>query len=349
MEQRLTEIWYRESAGLSWLQPLSWLYGLVVRLRRLAYAGGLIRTQRATKPVVVVGNLTVGGTGKTPLVAWLAEQLSATGLKVGIVSRGYGRSGGSPRLVHADSNWSDVGDEPYLLRELTGCETVVARDRFAGVQELVARGADVVIADDGLQHLRLGRDCEIIVIDGARGFGNGRLLPAGPLREPVTRLQHASIVVITGVPEHASLLAKEQDPGTGLDLATGLRMSLTGADACRLDGLAPPQPLENFRGSRVHAVAGIGNPARFFRDLRARGIDIIEHSFADHHPFVAADLSFSDTLPVLMTQKDAVRCRSLATERFWYVPVVARFSDAQARDLLNRVVRKLGPSNEVGS
>ena len=338
MDHWLTRLWYRESAGPSLLQPLSWLYGLVVRLRRHAYDSGLLRSHRAGKPVIVVGNVTVGGTGKTPLVAWLAEQLSASGLKVGIVSRGFGRSKREPEVVHIESRWRDVGDEPMLLRQLTGCDTVVAHDRFAGVQKLVALGADVVIADDGLQHLRLVRDCEIVVVDGARGFGNGRLLPAGPLREPASRVRRASVVVVNGAPEHASLLG-----GEGELAPESLRMVLSGSEAHRVDGLAAPQPLEHFRGKQVHAVAGIGNPHRFFRDLRARGIDVIEHPYPDHHPFAAADLTFDDELAVLMTQKDAVRCRDLATPRLWYVPVVARFSDTQRRELLNRVVRTLAP------
>ncbi|MFL6601064.1 MAG: tetraacyldisaccharide 4'-kinase [Steroidobacteraceae bacterium] len=338
MEQWLTQLWYRESAGPSLLQPLAWLYELVCRLRLNAYARGWLKTRRPGKPVIVVGNLTVGGTGKTPLVAWLAEQLSASGLKVGIVSRGYGRKPRVPQVVHMESGWRDVGDEPLLLRQLTGCETVVARDRFAAAQQLVALGVDVVIADDGLQHLRLARDCEILVVDGARGFGNGRLLPAGPLREPVSRVRHANVVVVNGVAEHASLLA-----GEGRLAPTTLQMSLYGGEAYRLDGTAGPQSLQHFSGKRVHAVAGIGNPARFFRDLRAQGIDVIEHPFADHHPFVAADLTFEDDLPVLMTQKDAVRCRSLANARLWYVPVVARFADAQGRELLDRVIRSLAP------
>ena len=338
MEQWLTQLWYRESAGPSPLQLLAWLYGLVSRLRSHAYARGWLKAHRAGKPVIVVGNLTVGGTGKTPLVAWLAEQLSASGLKVGIVSRGYGRSQRVPRVVHVESGWRDVGDEPLLLRQLTGCDTVVAQDRFAGAQQLVALGVDVVIADDGLQHLRLARDCEIVVVDGARGFGNGRLLPAGPLREPASRVRQADAVVVNGVPEHASLLA-----GEGKLAPAILQMSLYGGEAYRLDGRAGPQSLQHFSGKRVHAVAGIGNPGRFFRDLRARGIDVIEHPHPDHHPFVAADLTFADDLPVLMTQKDAVRCRSLANARLWYVPVVARFADAAGRELLELVIRKLAP------
>jgi tetraacyldisaccharide 4'-kinase len=333
MEQWLTRLWYRDAAGPSPLQPLASLYGLVVRMRRRAYARGLLKTSRAGKPVIVVGNLTVGGTGKTPLVAWLAEQLSASGLKVGIVSRGYGGSNRAPEVVHVDSDWRAVGDEPLLLRELTGCETVVALDRVAGARKLVALGADIVICDDGLQHLRLARDCEIVVIDGARGFGNGRLLPAGPLREPACRIRAADIVVINGAAEHRSV----QPDGA-------VRMALFGMEARRVDGLGGPQPLEQLRGQRVHAIAGIGNPGRFFRDLLDRGIDVIEHPFPDHHSFSASDLTFGDELPVLMTQKDAVRCRSLAHARLWYVPVVAKFEDGDGRELLRRVVQTLAPS-----
>ena len=340
MEQWLTRLWYGRPAGISWLQPLSWLYGIVSAIRHGAYERGWLPRLRAGKPVIVIGNLTVGGTGKTPLVAWLAEQLSVSGLKVGIVSRGYGRSRSDPELVHLESSWRDVGDEPMLLKQVTGCDVVVALDRLAGARKLVALGVDVVIADDGLQHLRLARDCEIVVIDGARGFGNGRLLPAGPLREPVSRVKRAGIVVVNGVPEHASLR------GLGPD---SLQMSLFGTQAHRLDGREAPLPLEHFGGRRVHAVAGIGNPARFFGNLRARGIEVIEHPFADHHPFTAADLTFADDLPVLMTEKDAVRCHELESPRLWYVPVVARFSDRQARELLNRVVVALAPASKATS
>jgi tetraacyldisaccharide 4'-kinase len=334
MEQRLTALWYRESVGFSLLAHLGWLYRLVMAARRAAYASGLLRVQCAGKPVIVVGNLTVGGTGKTPLVAWLAQQLSLTGLKVGIVSRGYGRSGSAPRGVHAESSWREVGDEPMLLASLTGCDVMVSRDRVAGARKLVSLGVDVVIADDGLQHLRLARDCEIVVIDGTRGFGNGRLLPAGPLREPGSRVRNADLVVVNGTAEHASLRE---------GLERSLQMSLYGGDAHRVDGLAMPEPLEHFRGRCVHAVAGIGNPQRFFRDLRDRGIELVEHPFPDHHPFTAADLTFGDDLPVLMTQKDAVRCKELEDARLWYVPVVARFSESQARELLDRVALALAP------
>jgi tetraacyldisaccharide 4'-kinase len=338
MEQRLIELWYQDAAAPSLLQPLSWLYGAVSTARRNAYASGWLRMQEVGKPVIVVGNLTVGGTGKTPLVAWLAARLGEQGYRVGIVSRGYARERGAhavARFVEPDSRWTEVGDEPLLLRRRTGCATVVARDRVAGARALVAQGVDVVVADDGLQHLRLARACEIVVVDGARGFGNGRLLPAGPLREAVSRLAAADLVVINGAADHPSLVKA----GPQL-LACALQMSLNAHEAHRVcDGVR--RPLEAFRGQRVHAVAGIGNPARFFRDLRTRGIEVIEHAFADHHPFAARELDFADELPVLMTEKDAVKCSGFANPRLWYVPVEAAFGEAHARELLDQVVRRI--------
>jgi tetraacyldisaccharide 4'-kinase len=349
MEQRLTKLWYRDDAGPSLLQPLSWLYGAVVRLRRMAYSKGWLAAQRVGKPVVVVGNLTVGGTGKTPLVIWLAGQLTQRGLKVGIVSRGYGsRTEREPRLVSGNSSWQEVGDEPLLLSRTTGCATMVGRDRVAAASALVEQqGVDVIVADDGLQHLRLARDCEIVVIDGVRGFGNARVLPAGPLRESVSRLAEADLIVVNGAAEHPSL----RRPGTSVE-AKALQMTVPLGDAVRLDAHAgatgTPRPLESFRGLPVHAVAGIGNPARFFRDLRGRGLDVIEHPFADHHAFEPRDLSFQDDHPVLMTEKDAVKCVTFANPRWWFVPTAARFGEAQARELLEHVLRKIRPLTSPG-
>jgi tetraacyldisaccharide 4'-kinase len=339
MERALNRIWYGGAPASLLLLPLSWLYGVVMSVRRTFYAQGWLASYRVGRPVIVVGNLTVGGTGKTPLVAWLAERLKARGLRVGIVSRGYGSTSTAPRVIEPTSRWQDAGDEPLLLRQRTGCDVVVSTDRVAGAHLLVQRGADVILADDGLQHLRLARDAEILVIDGARGFGNGRLLPAGPLREPVSRAGWASVVVINGPAEHASIaqvpVAPDRWP-VPMTLAPGRVLPVAGVRADR--------SLESFRGQKVHAVAGIGNPARFFADLRGRGLDLVEHAFADHHPFTAADLDFGDAQPVLMTEKDAVKCRAFADARAWYVPVTAQFSDVHAGAMLETVIAKLGRS-----
>ena len=340
MQQWLTGLWYQERPRGPFLAPLAFLYGALMRMRRRAYSAGWLATEHAGKPVVVVGNLTVGGTGKTPLTIWLARELTAHGLKVGIVSRGYGGRAAGPSEVRAQSDWRQVGDEPLILARRTACLTMVARDRVAGARALVAAGAEVILADDGLQHLRLARDCEIVVIDGARGLGNGRVLPAGPLREPRTQLPRPDAWVVNGAAVHASLAAPLAPPPFAMQLAP--------QEAVRLDGAERPRELERFRGQCVHAVAGIGNPGRFFGELRARGIELIEHAFADHYRFSRADLAFGDGLAVLMTEKDAVKCSAFADPRLWYVPVAAQFSERDGHELLARVLGKLRPSTAAG-
>ncbi|MGH8218638.1 MAG: tetraacyldisaccharide 4'-kinase [Steroidobacteraceae bacterium] len=352
----LPELWYpspQAGAGnegpppwiarfsLALLQPLAWLYGIAVQARRRAYERGLFSVHASGRPVVVIGNLTVGGTGKTPLVLWLATQLSARGLTVGIVSRGYGRTTAGPCRVNSDSRWEEVGDEPLLLRRRTGCPVVVAEDRVAAARRLAAEGVDIILSDDGLQHLRLARDFEILVMDGARGFGRGRLLPAGPLREPAARAATVDYVVVNGSADctgsadstalHAALQGRT-GPVATMQLALGR--------VHRVDGGGPSRELASFEGTPVpvHAVAGIGHPARFFRSLAARGLHLIEHAFPDHHRFARGELDFADDLPILMTEKDAVRCTSFATPRMWYVPVDAALEEADAARLLDSIV-----------
>ena len=351
MQQRLNRIWYEGAAGAAWLAPLSALYGRVVAARRRAFESGRREQLKIPVPVVVVGNLTVGGTGKTPLVAWLAARLRERGLAAGIASRGHGGSGAGTRPVDAAGDWRCFGDEPVLLSRRTGCPVVVAPDRVAAARSLVAAGAGLVLCDDGLQHLRLGRDREIIVIDAARGLGNGRLLPAGPLREGVERLGFADAIVVNGDPDAAlrRLIAQHGGPEPRVmrlqpgpiepvavlaeapEFATAVDVTRPAAAAgAGIAGLT----LDQLRGRRVHAVAGIGNPQRFFRMLESQGIEVIAHPFPDHHAFTPRELDFGDDLAVLMTEKDAVRCADFSTPAMGFVPVTAAFDAADAAALL---------------
>jgi tetraacyldisaccharide 4'-kinase len=332
MQAWLNSRWYDPQRGSCVaLRPLAWLYGVGLAVRRA-------RAPQPTSlgaPVIVVGNLTVGGTGKTPLAVWVANALVRQGLCVGLISRGYGRHAAGVRLLGADSDWREVGDEPLILARRTGCLTAVGRERVQAARAVLAHGARVIVSDDGLQHLALPRACSIAVADGARGFGNGQLLPAGPLRESLERLAGLDALVINGAAEHPSLQAAgEYFP------PLVLRMDLLAGQAVAL-GSAERRTLESFRGTAVHAVAGIGHPQRFFRDLRARGLEVREHAFPDHHPLTAAELDFGDDLPVLMTEKDAVKCPGGSDRRLWFVPVEAAFSAADAArlsDLLMRTV-----------
>jgi tetraacyldisaccharide 4'-kinase len=343
MHRRLFKLWYEESPGAAMLQPLSWLYGAAVSVRRSAYERGWLRSHAVGTPVIVVGNLTVGGTGKTPLTIWLAQQLRQRGLEVGLVSRGYGRQQSGLRPVTSDSSWQEVGDEPLILHRRTGCMTLVATDRVAAARELIDRGARVILADDGLQHLRMRRNCEIVVVDGTRGFGNGRVLPAGPLRESASRARTADAMVVNGGTEGEPVHCLPPELAAG---AMGMR--LVAGEARQMAGSRQAQPLEAFRGGPVHAVAGIGNPGRFFADLRARGLEVIEHPFPDHHALTAAELDFGDDRAVLMTEKDAVKCPDVAGPRLWYVPVEAAFSEADSRRLLDVVTRAIDSFKPAG-
>jgi tetraacyldisaccharide 4'-kinase len=321
----LNRIWYDRVAPPWWLLPLSIVYRTVVGSRRYLYLKRLRGSTRMSLPVIVVGNLSVGGTGKTPLVCWLVARLTDLGFKPGVVTRGYGGSSSSVRLVGPHDAPAIVGDESILLARRTGVPVAIGRDRPAASQLLVNAGRDVIVSDDGLQHYALARDCEIVVIDGDRLFGNGRLLPAGPLREPRARLTAADAVVVNG--------------GRAL-LDGALSMRLEAKNALSLIG-GTVKPLDEFAGRSVHAVAGIGNPERFFNMLRARGIEVTGHPLPDHARLQAADISFADGRPVLMTEKDAVKCELVAGPQHWYVPVTASFAGAESAALLKIVTQAI--------
>lgn len=323
----LNKFWYSYNAVAIALLPLSWLFRGIVWLRRRFYRWRNRFRRRLPAPVIVVGNITVGGTGKTPLVIWLASYLQSKNYRPGIVSRGYGgRAKRWPRLVAADSDPALAGDEPVLIAKRSGCPVVAAPDRVRAARTLLERfDCNVIISDDGLQHYALMRDIEIAVIDGARRFGNGWCLPAGPLREPLTRLREVDFVITNRV----------IDNGTARD--NEYTMALYGEVAVNLGDSLEQQTLGNFRGQTVHAVAGIGNPERFFNLLRACGLEISAHPFPDHHSFSAADLDFNDELPLLMTEKDAVKCRAFARRNQWYVPVSAAPDKVFAKHLIEQL------------
>jgi tetraacyldisaccharide 4'-kinase len=298
----LQRVWYeRQSQWFSLLLlPLSWLFAAVVALRRSAYRLGWSQSLRAARPVIVVGNITVGGTGKTPMTIWLAEQLQARGLRVGIVLRGYGGTSTQwPRDVSNETSAEEVGDEAVLLAQRTGAFVVAGPDRVVAARRAIERGAQVVVCDDGLQHYRLARDLEFAVIDERRGLGNGRLLPAGPLREPAGRLRSVDLQILT---------RRSQGPSASVSFPNAVVASPVLGDAVSL-ATGERRALQSFAGSRVHAIAGIGNPRAFFDALSALGLTVDSHPMPDHARLTVADLKFPDGAPVLMTEKDAVKCR----------------------------------------
>ena len=317
----LESAWYDAGRAPWWTGPLSIFYGAVMRLRRALYRAGVLRRVALSVPVIVIGNLSVGGTGKTPLTIAVVDELRRRGFRPGVVSRGYGGTQREPLLLGDAPDPALVGDEPCLIHA-SGAPVAVGRDRPAAAKLLLDAGCDVVIADDGLQHYRLARDVEICVVDGVRRFGNRRLLPAGPLREPMRRLQRVDLRVCNGGSAADGEYAMQLEGGPVVSLAGDRRESL-----------------QALVGQRVHAVAAIGNPPRFFDSLRRAGIAVIEHAFADHYRFAPADLDFFDDLPVLMTDKDAVKCRGFAQPHWWRVPVCADLPDAFYAALVERIVR----------
>ena len=327
---RLQRYWDSYNGISLILWPLGLLFCALVVLRRQLYRWGLLKHYRMRTPVVVVGNISVGGSGKTPLVIWLAGVLREAGYRPGIVSRGYkGRSREWPRPVGASSDPQEVGDEPVLLARRCACPVVVGPDRVAAAQALLRNNdCDVILTDDGLQHYRLARDIEIAVIDKRR-LGNGACLPAGPLREPPGRLRDVDFIVANGAAGPAETL-----------------MVLVGEHMLSLKDEHISCSLQSLQGTLVHAVAGIGDPARFFRYLQERGLRVLEHPFPDHHHYTPEDLDFRDEIPLLMTEKDAVKCQSWARDWYWYVPVRAQIDPRFKRRILERLAHGIaaGPN-----
>ena len=317
---------YRRSALSLALWPASLLYGLLVALRRSAYRSGVLRAARLPVPVIVVGNIVAGGTGKTPLVLRLAAMLKQNGWSPGIVSRGYRGSASAPMAVAAASAAGLVGDEPLLLARHSGCPVWIGRDRVAAVAGLLAAHpeCDLLILDDGLQHYRLARDIEIAVED-ERGVGNGFLLPAGPLREPASRQVDAWVANSTPCGAHQPCF----------------RMDLRGDTFRAVAAPRTSAPAAAFAGKKLHAVAGIGNPQRFFDHLARLGMATINHAFADHHAYAASELGFADCEALLMTEKDAVKCEAFAREHWYALQVEAELAPA----FFDFILAKLSASN----
>jgi tetraacyldisaccharide 4'-kinase len=323
--------WYR----LSWLSILlltvAAVFACIVASRRAVYRLGLLPAWRMSVPVIVVGNITVGGTGKTPTVLWLCDFLRAQGYVPGIVSRGYGGRGHTMAVVPTSA--PDVaGDEPVLLAQRSRCPVWIGRDRVAAVRALLAANpaCDVIVSDDGLQHYRLARDIEIAVIDGSRGTGNGLPLPAGPLREGRGRLARVDAVVVSG--------------GTIWSIAgtATFAMVLEGNEFRNLLNPLIHHGAAAFHGKRIHAVAGIGNPARFFDHLQRLGLSFTAHAYPDHHAYGEADLEFGDADAIIMTEKDAIKCLAFARERHWVLPVDARVDPALGGLILERMKTRHG-------
>jgi tetraacyldisaccharide 4'-kinase len=319
----IDRIWSGKSPLYLLLLPLAWLYGLVSTLIRYSYKSGLKKSWRAPVPVVVVGNLTAGGNGKTPVVIWLVETLQQHGFRVGVVSRGYGGKAQSyPLLLSDGTSTAQAGDEPVLIFQRTGASVAVSPVRSDAVKALLgSHELDVIITDDGLQHYALARDVEIVVVDGVRRFGNGHWLPAGPMRERSSRLRSVDAVITNGGTAHTGELAMILQPGKAINLLTGEQRD--------------PAALQN-----VVAMAGIGHPPRFFTTLKQLKVSVQkEVAFSDHQPYTLDTLSgvANSGQVLLMTEKDAVKCRSFAQPDWWYLPVDAKIEGILAEKLLQKI------------
>lgn len=349
METAITRAWQKQATWLWLLLPFSWCYGLLMLLRRHAYKVGLFTSYRAPIPVMVIGNITVGGSGKTPLIMSLVSHLQQRGVPIGVISRGYGGdSSQMPALVTAESLPSAVGDEPCLIVVMTGVPMAVCPNRQQAITTLLAAYPDLqlIIADDGLQHYALQRDIEWIVVDVARGFGSKQLLPTGFLREPLARLKDATVI-------YHEKADKPLISDTNQTLDPRLTMQLQPDTLQLLWADAQENSMAPTAGSRVHAVSGIGYPQRFFGTLSMLGFDVVEHPYPDHHAFSLNELRQYTKYPIVVTSKDAVKIRALLLQdgaglactldgfklvsRIWVLPVTAVLSDTCYQTLENQL------------
>lgn len=324
--ERLQHHWYRLSPLHLLLFPISLIFRSLAAMRRFLYRSGILASVRLPVPVIIVGNISVGGTGKTPLTLWLTQQLIVNGWHPGIVSRGYTKTAAHKKTPHEVTNddiADEVGDEPLLMAQRALCPVWIGRNRPAAALALLQAHpeCDIILSDDGLQHYRLQRDVEIVVVDGTRRFGNGLLLPAGPLREPVARLRKVDAIVMNGGQAHNGEFA----------------MSLNGSLFYNLLNPEIVVSATEFAGQRLHALAGIGHPLRFFSHLEHLGLNAQHHAFPDHHLYSVADITFDDADAILMTEKDAVKCAPFATEKCWVLRVDAQVSPALTQLILKKV------------
>ena len=319
----LQKQWQKKTLWQLVLLPVSLVFSCLIWLRQKLYATGFIKSDSLAVPVIVIGNVTVGGTGKTPLVIWMAQWLKSEGYSPGIISRGYGGKNQGPTAVFETSDPLEVGDEPLLVARRTLCPVWIGKNRVDVARHLLNKfpECDVIISDDGLQHYRLRRDIEISVVDEVLGFGNGRMLPAGPLREPLSRLATVDAIVANG-----SGMTPEM-----------IGMSLESVLVYELGHPENIVSIEYFRGREIHAVAGIGNPNRFFQHLQKAGLRVVMHPFPDHHVFNLHELDFGDQTTIMMTEKDAVKCEKLPLRNAWVLTVEAKVESKLTKIVLERL------------
>lgn len=315
-------MWYGKKLITPLFLPLSGIFYLLIKLRAFCYKKGWFKSKKFAVPIIVVGNITVGGTGKTPVVIYIAQVLKAAGYSPGIISRGYGGIASSwPQQVRPDSDARVVGDEAKVLAIRTQCPVAVGPKRVESAQALIDHyNCDVIVSDDGLQHYALQRDIEIALVDGERRSGNGFLLPAGPLREQSERLSTVDFVICNGLAN-----------------AGEFTLRVEGDVAVSVMDESVHQPLKNFQQGAYHAVAALGNPSRFFTHLKKFGLNIIPHTFPDHFQYQSSDINFNDGKDIFMTEKDAVKCTGIANEKHWYVPIKAMMPEAFGLALLTLI------------